>query len=261
MKRLSDDDLILFRYGESPDPEGVRAALAADPALAERYAELERLLSAVDLADAPEPPAGFEEGAWRRLRPALATARRGGPLAQLLAALPRRFPALAPIGAALLLVALGFLVGRGTGPGPDDRPVTAAEPGPEAFPLEARERILRASVAGHLGSSERLLTELVNRPEESVTPPDEIAFAQALLDSNRLYRRAAERAGERRIVDLLDRLEPVLLELAHAPAGSPPRDPRGRAENEDLLFRIRIVGSRLAAQRPPVRPASTTSQL
>ena len=50
MKRFSDDDLILFRYGESPEPEAVREALAADRALAARYAELERLLSTVDLA-------------------------------------------------------------------------------------------------------------------------------------------------------------------------------------------------------------------
>jgi hypothetical protein len=259
MKRFSDDDLILFRYGESPEPEAVRAALAEDRALAARYAELERLLSAADLAEVPEPAPGFERSAWARLRPALATAPRRRTIGELLAGLAGRVPALAPLAAALVLVAIGFVAGRGTGPEPAESP--AATEAPAGLPEEARERILLASVAGHLGSSERLLAELVNRPEQHGTPDSERAFAQALLESNRLYRRAAERAGERRIVDLLDRLEPVLLELAHASADAAPGDLRERVESEDLLFRVRIVGSRLAASRAPVRPASTTSQL
>jgi hypothetical protein len=257
MKRFSDDDLILFRYGESPEPEAVRDALAADPQLAARYAELERALAAVDLADVPEAPPGFETELWARLRPEL-TPRRRSPV-RVWAGSLRALPALWPVAAAFVLVAGGFLAGRWARETPA-AVSAAAVPAPSALSPEARDRVLFASVASHLDSSERLLVDLVNRTDESATLPDERAFAEALLESNRLYRRAAERAGERRIVDLLDRLEPVLLELVHSPAEGEVRDLRRQVETGDLLFRVRIVGANLES-RPPARPAPSTPQL
>ena len=95
-------------------------------------------------------------------------------------------------------------------------------------------------------------------------------WAASLVASNRLYRRAADRAGHRRIVALLDELEPLLLELAHSvPDGATTGDTdsvasakvareeltatQQRIEEKDLLFKLRIAGSGWTG-RPPARP-------
>lgn len=255
MKHFRDDDLILFRYGESPDAEAIRDALATDPELARRYAELEQTLDALDAVEAPEPAPAFEAALWRRLRPRLAApaAPERSWWSWLGAGAGWRLAAAG--AAALALVAGGFLAGRAGAPPPQEGAAQAA-----GLPDAARERVLLASVAGHLDSSERLLTGLVN--DQEAGDAEERALAQALLDSNRLYRRAAERAGQRRIVALLDQLEPVLTELANAPAGAGGLDDvRRRVEEDDLLFKVRIVGGRLETPVPAGRPLSPTSTL
>lgn len=255
MKRFPDEDLILFRYGESVDAEAIRDALAADPELARRYAELEQALAAFDGVRPPEPPPGFEAELWRRLRPRLEPPAPRPGWRDLWAG----WRLAAAAAAALALVVGGFLAGRhAAAPVPGAQVVAEAASG---LPEAARERVLLASVAGHLASSERLLTDLVNRGDRA-GGDDERAFAGALLASNRLYRRAAERAGQRRIVALLDQLEPVLTELANAPArGAEPGAVRRRVEDDDLLFKVRIVGGRLESRSPAPRPAPPTAQL
>jgi hypothetical protein len=253
MKRFRDDDLILFRYGESPDAEAIRDALAADPELARRYAGLEQALAAFDGIEPPEPAPGFEAALWRSLRPRLAPAAARRPWFEGFGAFSG-WRLAAAAAAALALVAGGFLAGRAGAPRPEPAAQNAA-----ALPEAARERVLLAAVGGHLDSSARLLTDLVN---QGGAGDDERAFAQALLDSNRLYRRAAERAGQRRIVALLDELEPVLTELANASdtqAGLD--DVRRRVEDDDLLFKVRIVGGRLGTRVPAARPISPTANL
>jgi hypothetical protein len=102
---------------------------------------------------------------------------------------------------------------------------------------------------------------VVNR-EPSSGAESEREIAAALLSSNRLYRQAAERAGQRRIVVLLDQLEPVLLELANAPAGGTgDGDVRHLVESEDLLFKVRIVGGRLETRALGPMPLFPTTQL
>lgn len=242
MKRFRDDDLILFRYGESPDAEAIRAALADDPELARRYAELERLLDAADLVPEPEPIEGLEARIWRRVRPRLDAVP--APAAAWRPSFATwRLAALATMG--VLVLALAFVLGRWSGPEVAPGEMARSVEPESGFGSDARERVLLASVAGHLDASERLLTELVNRDDDR-THDAERELAAALLSSNRLYRQAAARAGQRRIVMLLDQLEPVLLELANAPAGAGgDRGARQLVESEDLLFKVRIVGGRL----------------
>jgi len=258
MKRFRDDDLILFRSGESPVAEAIRAALADDPELARRYSELERLLDAADLVPEPEPIEGLEARIWRRVRPRLDAEPTPAPSWRP-SLVTWRLAALATMG--VLVLALAFALGRWSGPevAPGEM---ARSVEPEAgFGSDARERVLLASVAGHLDASERLLTELVNR-DDGATPDSERELAAALLSSNRLYRAAAARAGQRRIVRLLDQLEPVLLELANAPAGSSGGgDVRRLVESEDLLFKVRIVGGRLEPRALGPMPLLPTTQL
>ena len=244
-REIGEDELILHYYGESADPASIARALAADEALRRRYAELTRDLAAAALAD-PEPPADLESRVWRELRPRLAAKRSWR---------ERLFPALSGAagwgpgwtlaGAALALVAalgLGYLAGRREIPAPAPESVATG------LSAAARERLLLASVESHLAGSERLFTRITNAaPTDAAALAEESAWAEALVSSNRLYRRAALRSGQRRIVALLDELEPLLLELAHSD-GAAPDDlaaAQRRIEHTDLLFKLRVTGERL----------------
>lgn len=233
MGHRPDEELILYHYGEHDAPEEVARELASDAELARRYATLRRELSALDGLDAPEPRLGLEQRMWARLAPSLQARPRHSwlPVGRL------GWAALA--GAVALVAVAAFLAGRGLRPTPDERNVTA---GLEALPPAARERVLQAALADHLESSQRLMLEVVNGPE---TLGDERAWAEALLSANRLYRRAAERAGQRRVAALLLELEPVLTELANAPSSLDGSGPREQIRERDLLFKVRITRNNL----------------
>jgi hypothetical protein len=229
MKTYTDDDLVLLFYGEAEDPVAIREALAADPELRARYEALESVLSAVDLP-VPERPEGYGARVWARLRPRLERRPfRSGISTFLLR------PRLAWATAALLVV-VGFVAGRVW-----ERPQTLPQP--------ARDRILAGEVASHLESSERLLVEVANAaPGDDMDLSAERAWAQDLLEANRLYRQSARHGGRKRLATLLDELEPFLLELAHATDESSPEEMqalRDRIDEQALLFKVRILGERL----------------
>jgi uncharacterized membrane protein len=123
-----------------------------------------------------------------------------------------------------------------------------AEADLDALSPEARDRLLAAALTDHLDSSERLMIELVN--DDRPSDDDERRMAAALLESNRLYRAAAERAGQRRIAAVLGEIEPLLAELANAPAeGDVTAAARERIDAQDLLFRVRVTRGNLTRSR------------
>ena len=233
MKPLDDDDLILYLYGEAEDPEAVRLALASSAELRARCESLRRVLAAVDAAvPVPERGEGYGAEVWARLAPRLAREERRGDL--LAFPLRPRWRAAGWAAAALVLLALGFSLGR-------------LWPRPAALPPQARDRILLATVAGHLERSERLLTEVANAPDASGLVAER-AWARDLLAANRLYRQSTRQAGRQRLAGLLDELEPFLLDLAHAPDGMPAgelADLRERIASQALLFKVRVASDRL----------------
>lgn len=217
----------MFHYGEHQAPEEVARELAADAELARRYDALRRELLALDtLGEAPEPRPGLEQRMWARLAPELA---------------PRRQRLWIPLlaAAAVVLVVAAFLAGRAMRPAPDEGTVAT---GLQALPPEARERVLQAALVDHLEASQRLMLEVVNAPE---TLGDERVWAERLLGANRLYRRAAERAGQHRVAALLLEMEPVLTELANSPASLDGRGAREQIRDRDLLFKVRITRNNL----------------
>ena len=217
-----DDELILYFYGEHEAPEEIERALAADPELARRYELLKREMSALDTLTPPEPRPGLEGRMWARVAPELSRPR--GVLTW------RWWNAAA---AAATIAAVAFLAGRFIPNAPDEAEVAQTW---KALPQEARDRVLQAALADHLDSSQRLLLEVVNGGD---APSDERARASELLSANRLYRRAAEKAGERRVAAVLLDLETLLTELSEAPSQ------QARAESEDLLFKVRIARNNL----------------
>jgi hypothetical protein len=234
MKPLDDDDLILYLYGESADPEAVRRTLESSAELRARCESLRRTLAAVDGAlPVPERGEGYGAEVWARLAPRLA--REGRPGGRLLSfPLRPRWQAAGWAAAALVLLTLGFALGR-------------LWPRPAALPPQARDRILLATVASHLERSERLLTEVSNAPG-SLDLAAERGWARDLLAANRLYRQSTRQAGRQRLAGLLDELEPFLLDLAHAPDGMPPEELaalRERIASQALLFKVRVASDRL----------------
>jgi len=238
-----DEELTLHYYGEHPRPEEIERALAADPELERRWRALGAELDALAAVEPPEPRAGLELRVWNRIAPELER-RRGWTLFGLQ---PARLALVA--AAALALVAGGFLAGRvSQAPAPEQLVATVpvATATPAALAPDSRDRLLAATLASHLDSSERLLVELANDGSGSVTT--ERRLAESLLESNRLYRLAAERAGQRRVAALLAELEPLFLELANAedpgPEGSVAAA-RERLESRDLLFKVRVTRGRI----------------
>jgi len=258
VKNWLDEDLVLHLYGEHPRRDELARAIVDDAELAERFAALARELAPYDHLEVAEPDARFEARQWSRLRPQLTAPSAGSGWRGFFAPAPGwRLAALAT----LLVAALGaaFWAGRRSAEPLEASPTLATR---DAGALEpaARERLLLTSVAGHLESSGLLLTDLANAPSDGRLD-EERRWASTLLASNRLYRQAAQRAGQRRIVALLDELEPLLVELAHHPDESELTDLQHRIRERDLLFKVRSVGGRLGAGReyPEVRSASRPS--
>ena len=228
MGHRRDEELILFYYGEHDAPAELLNELESDPELARRFQALRRELSALDVLDSPDPRPGLEQRMWARVAGSLEPRRRRFPLG---------WAALAA-GVAVLVVA-AFLAGRGLKLTPDATTVATSL---QALPPEARERVLQAALADHLESSQRLMMEVVNAPE---SVGDEQAWAETLLSANRLYRRAAERAGQRRVAAILLELEPVLGELANSPGSPDLTGAREQIRERDLLFKVRITRNNL----------------
>ena len=221
---ISDDELLLFHLGESLGLErmdAIACQLAVDPELAARYALLRRMLAASEVALAQrEPEAGLEQRLWARLAPQLQPPARV-PWWQRWG-----WPLLAVAASAGLLVSVTLQLR------------SPAEAPPITLAADASERVLAAHVARHLAQTERLLTVTDNGGVGAD------ALAAALIDSNRLYAVAAERAGQAQLAQFLTELEPILRELANAPEG----DALGGADlvrqeirSRDLMFRLRAL--------------------
>jgi hypothetical protein len=206
--KRSDDELILYVYGEHASPEELERELAADPELSSRHDALRRELRALDHLAAPEPRPGLEARMWARVAPSLAKAPGRF-------AVPSGWLGWAALGTAVLTIGfVGFMAGRVLHEPPTERAVAETL---KALPPAARDRVLDEGRAG----------------------------AGTLLSANRLYRRAAEHAGQRRVAAVLAELEPFLAQLADAPESFDLRRSQERIESGDLLFKVRITRNNL----------------
>lgn len=250
MREIADDDLVLHHYRELDPARAaeVREALAADPALAARFGALARALAAAGRAPMPEPAADLGERMWARVEPRLGAQQPA----------PGRAPWLGFAAAAGLaaVVAVGWGL-RGPAPvagGPDAAAVAAV-----AFTPAARERVLLTRVAHHLDGSQRLLATVSNGEPTRADLADARAWAQRALSANRIYRNAAAGAGEKRMVALLDAMEPLLIEIANAPETMTPGELaflQQRIEDADLLFRMRSAQNRIENRANQAAPAA-----
>jgi hypothetical protein len=241
MNHLSEEQLILHYYGEEADGAGAERHLGECDHCRALYGSLQRALNVVDSLPVPEPGAEYAERVWQRIEHRL-PARRGVGWVWALPA-PWRWAAAGAAFAALLAAA--FLAGRLY---PHPRPpaqLAAADP-------QAGERILLVAVGDYLERSQMVLIELANANSKG---PLDISAEQEravdLVSENRLYRQTAAHTGDAAVASVLDELERVLLDIAHAPSRLSPAELerlRQRLEAEGILFKIRVLGSNVRSQ-------------
>lgn len=246
MTHLTEEQFVLYYYGEGDESLSVREHLDACEVCRAEYANLQRVLNVVDSAPVPERSSDYGAQVWHRLQPSIGGKRRF------------MFPLLWPMrhwvavaGMAALVVA-AFLVGRYY-PNPRTGTATAGQ---------VRERILLVAVGDHLDRSQMVLVELLNaRPGEALDISTERERAGDLVAANRLYRQTAARTGDASVAGVLDDLEPVLLEIARGPAHLSPEEVeklRQRLESDGILFKVRVAGS--SVRHREERAASNPAQ-
>ncbi|MGO9256207.1 MAG: hypothetical protein ACLQU1_07900 [Bryobacteraceae bacterium] len=254
MNHLTEEELILHYYGED-ESEGEGGSLDAERHLEACegcrafYASLQRVLNVVDTLPVPERGPEYETELWSRIVPHLGPqlARSARRPFRLTWTAPWRWAAAATACAGLMVLA--FLAGRAYPPRHPAAPMAAA-----ADP-QTGERVLLVAVGDYLERSQMVLIELSNAsPQRALDISSEQARAADLVSESRLYRQTAAHTGDTAVASLLDELDRVLLEITHAPSqlsAAEVETLRQRLEAEGILFKVRVLGSKVRHQEEP----------
>lgn len=243
MNHLSEQDLVLYFYGDLPDRAAVERHLGECTACATEFAQLRTTLSAIEYP-VPERAADYEAQVWSTLRPRLENT--DAPKHSFWTALgqPRRW---AIAGALAALIIAAFLAGRITGPTQPGPPPTITK-----LPKMAGDRVLMVAVGDHLDRTEMVLVELVNtRAEGKVDISAERDMAQSLVNDNRLYRQTAQHDKDPEIAGVLDQVERVLMDIAHQPDSVSAKELeqlQRQIESQGVLFKVRVIEAKTKAR-------------
>jgi hypothetical protein len=262
MSHYSDEDLILYYYGEGNRRAAIERHLDACAACAESYRSIAGTLALVVEPELPARGDRYGLEVWQRIRHQLPESPAPWWTAWF------HWDRLALAGGALALavvIAAAFVAGRvwPTGARPQPGAVQAAD-----TPADAGARVLMAAVSDHLERSERVLLDIMNASGASgardsrVDMRDEQAWASDLIDANRLYRQAATRDGDTTVAMVLDDLERNLLEIVHGPStltAAQLEQVRARIDAAALLFKVRVLHDELREREAaPAPPRKTT---
>jgi hypothetical protein len=229
---ISDDDLLLYYYRDGLDPAErarIGTALAEQPELARR---LHRLVAQLDtVADMPEVPVPPHiQQRWENALGRLAPAKMK----------PRSFAAFHWQAAAAAVVAVVLLVTVQLAlRSPQEQPIADATPVQSAY-----ERGLR----WHLASTEQGLAEL-----DGAQPEERARLIATIVEQNRMYALAAERANEPQLARVLRAFTPILESLAVEPGDA------AASDVAQLSFELRVMQARLKAETGTSPPAEGIS--
>ena len=256
MNHLSQDEFVLTYYGEPSLGEDRRAHLASCDTCRNELASLAAVLDRVTPIEVPEPADGYEARVWNRLQWRLrGEKKQRRPIAAWLAVAATI--ALAFVAGVLWKAAKHGVVDTPAPVATNTTPSTTA-----ATPQAPANRVLLVVVGEHFDQSERVLVELTNlTPAGNTDISGTRDRAQELLESNRLYRTSATTRGEGEVATLLDELEPVLLQLAHAPSEVSEQELRSmqkRVEAKGLVFKLRVVRADVTRTAGAAAPPSTS---
>jgi hypothetical protein len=240
MSHLTDADLVLYRQNEAPDRAAIEAHLTACAHCRSELDTLSRVLALVEADTAPAREASYGVAVWNAIESRLDPVRP-----RTVRAWPTSFGGwfrvcAPPAAFAGALAALLLMVFSGSGR------VTPLAPRPAQG-----DGVLVAAVEDHLERTGLMLTEL-NNAEDGEDVQGVHMAAEDLAAANRLYRQSATLAGDEQIGRLLDDLERLLLEVAHAPDGAPSAQAiealRGRLDTRGVAFKLRLASAELRAR-------------
>lgn len=251
----SDDELILYYYGEHRSRVRVEQHLGECPSCRALYDDIASSLALVADPAVPDRDDRYGLEVWQRIRHRLP--EQDAPWWAVWM-LPHR---LALVAAAALVVIGAFVAGRTSRlPQPV---VQQAVVVPQA-PPDAGERVRLAAIGDHLEQSEGVLLDLLNASVTADQPADispQQRWAADLITTNRLFRDASAEAGDEAVAAVLDELERSLLELVHGPARLTREELdriRLRLDAAALLFRVRVLSEDLREREAaPITPRKT----
>ena len=247
MKHLSQDDLVLQFYGEAGTKFERHLRECAE--CRTRFGSLKQVLETIQPPKEMPLANDYAQVMWGRVRNRLAEPEPE----------PRKrlwtwnwSRSWVPATAMAVLIVAAFLIGRHFPTANNASPIQAASTAAQ------RERILLVALSDHLDRSQVLLLELRHAPNGN-----ELAVhrenVQELIASNRLYRQAALRQGNESTAAVLEELERLLLDVAHSePSSSDLETIRDRIDSEGLLFKIRVVDSKVKREVRSERRAGAT---
>jgi hypothetical protein len=241
---ISDDELLLYHYRDGLEPADrvrIGAALSENAELAQR---LHKLVARLDAAAAAIPDVPVPAAAMNRWKAALAEKADTRPGIVATRATPNRFRRYQWLAAAAVVLVALVVVFRSS---PQQSPAivgntSTQEPAARAPNGSAYERGLKS----HLASTEQQLASL-----ETTSPEDRARLVAEIIEQNRLYALAAERAGEPQLARVLRAFSPVLENL-QTEGG----DTSGSVAQ--LAFELRVMQGRLAAATPTSANPATT---
>jgi hypothetical protein len=243
MNHLSHGELIDHVYGEGASDAAEH--LEACVGCAEAQRALEDDLAEISSPEAPEPDSAYEERLWHALSPQLIPY----PRTRQIWLRPAFWLSLGTAVACAALIVTAFYAGRGWEH--RYRPHTATS----TAPAPAQTKIMVVLLSDQLERSERLLVQLkhANADDTEMLAPmrDE---AQSLLAANRKCREEAEKTDDPDLTKALDRLEPLLTELANQPGGLNAASIlrlQDEMNAKGLLFEVRVLRSRLPDRQHP----------
>jgi hypothetical protein len=241
---ISDDELLLYYYRDGLDAAErarIGTALSQQPELAQR---LHRLVAQLDtVAETPEVPVPPHiEQRWQN-----ALARAPTSATPAVTTTGSRFRATfrwQTLALAATVAVLAVLVTiQVSMPPREDRTQASNDVPAPANPAAAYERGLK----WHLANTEQRLASL-----DSAKPEERARLIEAILEQNRMYALAAERANEPDLARVLRAFTPILetLQAGHRDADA--------SDIDQLSFELRVVQARLqATAQPPTKPRST----
>lgn len=240
LPKMNDDTLILYYYDDGLGEEeraAVAAALASDPAVAERYRALRRSLERFDEPPRAEAPP-HAVARWHRSIERAAGAETG---AARHGSRKWHFPSFAwgALAAAIVLaVAVRVWLGDGAAPvapqpmeelvADDSRPALRAVPvsfsrGLEVHLRDSRQDLLRIAADGN-GNRQSLLRDIIRQ--------------------NRQFERAARDSDAEDLARVLRAFEPILVRLAAEDVS----EEEAAALKAKLVFELNVMLTKLSAR-------------
>jgi hypothetical protein len=249
MKHLTEEELMLFFYRDDCDATAIESHLAGCAVCQAEFSHLSSVLAKVKPVLVPEPPADYELRTWQAVRAKLPEKRTSFAFTWMFR--PQSWGIAA---AAAVVVVIAFLAGRQS---------NVSKPGPlQVANAPAGQRVLLVGVGNHLEKSQMLLIEILNADEkDKLDLSSEQGQARDLLETNRLLRVSSAKSGDPELAHVLDELERLLVEVTNSPSDMSEADLQRiqqRIQSQGLLFRVRVVGSKV--RRPETPTAGNIAQ-